>query len=213
MKNHASFLCSESVDRSLFAAYVELRRREFHAHYEGLAKDFGMPDEYDDTSRIVYMTANGELAGAARLTISSPAAPHILPLEECGFRLRECEPLRHLELELRPYSEISRMTIDPRFSRDREASLALAVGLCRAAAREGVETIFSICPPAATRLNQSNARSLGVNFQRFSSIATAYGRDMWLCVFTGIMQALPSPSPLLHVSPASAGAWAGISER
>ena len=84
--------------------------------------------------------------------------------------------------------EISRMAIDPACSHALEASSDLALELCCVAARHGVDTIFSICPPAAVRLNRRNAAALGVGFAQYPKIATIYGRDMWLCAFTGILR-------------------------
>ena len=188
MNNDAPFHTFESSDPAFLVSYVELRKRVFRLHYEGLAEDFGEADDTDLASRIVYVFQGDRLAGAARLTVSTPENPCVLPLEDCGFRLRGYDALCDFELGRRPYGEISRMAVDPACSQGLAASLCLAAGLCRVASALSVDTLFSICPPGAVRLNRRNAAALGVMFRKFRNISTAYGREMSLCAFAGIVQ-------------------------
>jgi hypothetical protein len=190
MKNNASVTFFESADPKLFAQYVELRRRVFHERYNNLSPEFGQPDATDRVSRIVYAQQAGIVAGAARLTISTPEQPRELPLEENSLRLREHPLLRHLLLATRPYAEISRMAVDPDCSDGLSISFGLGQQLCHVAAEHGVDLIFSICPPAAARLNRLNSRKVGVTFDIYMKIPTVFGIDMLLCAYSGILGAV-----------------------
>ena len=85
MKRNAAFKFITVSDRELFSAYVDLRRRVYFAQYPALPRDFGSSDETDRLSEILLYLVDGIVAGGARLTISSPSCPRLLPLEESGF--------------------------------------------------------------------------------------------------------------------------------
>jgi hypothetical protein len=189
MKNNASVTFSESAEPKLFAEYVELRRRVFHERYPNLSPDFGQPDDTDPVSHIVYAVQDNIVAGAARLTISTSEDPRQLPLEENSLRLREHPLLKHLLLATRPYAEISRMAVDPDCSDGLSISFGLGQQLCQVAAEHGVDLIFSICPPAAARLNRLNSRKVGVTYDIYMKIPTVFGIDMLLCAYSGILRA------------------------
>jgi hypothetical protein len=129
------------------------------------------------------------VVGGARLTVSTPESPQRLPLEGSRFRLSEFSSITHLDLETRPYGEISRMAV----SADDIGPVRLFRGisneLTRIAASLGVDVIFSICPDEAVRLNKGNARKPGVRFAKYEKMPTDYGIDMSLCVFTDIIRA------------------------
>jgi hypothetical protein len=78
------------------------------------------------------------------------------------------------------------MAIDPHCTEGLQASFGLARELCRAAARRGVDIIFSICPEGPARLNRLNARKCGVKYHIYSELPTVFGVPMWLCAFSGI---------------------------
>jgi len=187
MKNNAPFQYFETNDRGLLAQYVDLRRRAFLNEYPWLSADFGAEDETDRTSHIVVAVRDNHVGGGGRLTISTPELPRRLPLEEGGFSLGDCGALKHLALGQSPYAEISRMAVEPgSSSQGRRVSLGLALELCLVAARAGIDTIFSICPDGPAKINQLNARILGVTFRKYDRLPTVYGKDMWLCCFTGV---------------------------
>jgi hypothetical protein len=189
MKNNASTTFFESDEQRFFAAYVELRRRVFRECYPVLPADFGYPDETDRVSRFVYAEQGGLLCGGARLTISTPAHPRRLPLEEGSSRLQANDALRYLDLESRGYAEISRMAVDPACSDGLAISFGLGRELCRVAACHGIDTVFSICPPGPARLNRVNAGKCGVRFNIYPEWPTVFGIAMRLCAYTGIVAA------------------------
>jgi hypothetical protein len=176
-----------TTDRELFAKYVELRRRAYFKEYPWLPANFGFEDEADRASLIVIAMRGGMVAGGARLTISRPECPRRLPLEE-AFSLGSCEFLRDLNLDRKPYGEISRMAADPECARGFEVSSGLGDALCSAAAREGLGIIFCICPEKPARINHFNARKRGIGFRKYQEVPTVFGVHMWLCVFTGLQR-------------------------
>ena len=193
MKNDVPFQYFESDDGDLFARYVELRQRAYSGKYAGLPADFGRSDEADRMSRIVYAVRKtaGEgpvLAGGARLTISTPGHRLPLPLEEKDLRLRSCTFLKDFRLDRNPYGEISRMAAAPECSRGLELSFGLGNALCRLAAHEGLDVVFSMCPELPARVNERNAKRQGVPFFRFAEMMPVCGMRMWLCAFTGLLR-------------------------
>ena len=190
MKNNAPLEFFETADRKLIADYIELRRRVFRLHYPCLPDEFGVEDETDRASYIVLACQAGAVSGGGRLTVSVPGSPRRLPLEEAGFDLLACELLKEVNLESEAYGEIGRMAVDPACTQGLEVSCGLARELCGVAARLGIDTILSICPDGAMRLNRRNAASCGVSFRRIVKLATVFGIPMWLCLFTGIQKKL-----------------------
>jgi hypothetical protein len=188
MKNNAPFKYFETADREQIARYVELRRRVYLNEYPWLPADFGFADEIDNLSRIVIATHGGAVVGGARLTISTPQRPQLLPLEEKGFDLKSCDALKGLGLDRKPYGEISRMAASPESAHGFEISGGLAWALASVAAHEGLDVVFSICPAKPARINRINAAKLGVGFHKYHDLPTVFGVDMALCAFTGILK-------------------------
>ena len=193
MKNHAPFEFFESDDRAAIAAYIALRRRSFRTHYPWLPADFGGEDETDRSSCKILARCDGVIRGGARLTVAAPQRGRKLPLEECGYDLRKSQPFAELHLDDLPYAEISRMAVAPEVTQGLDVSRGLARELCRAAARRGVDAIFSICPDGPARLNRLNAKRCGVAYHIYAEIQTVFGVPMWLCAFTGILAAYARP--------------------
>jgi hypothetical protein len=190
MRTNAPLEFFETADRRLIADYIRLRRRVFRLHYPCLPHEFGIEDETDRASHIVLACQGASVSGGARLTVSVPCAPRRLPLEEAGFDLLACELVKEVNLDKTAYGEIGRMAVDPACTQGLEVSCGLARELCHIAARLGVDTIVSICPDGAVRLNRRNAASCGVSFRRVVKLATVFGIPMWLCLFTGIQKTL-----------------------
>jgi hypothetical protein len=188
MKNNAPFKYFETTDREQIARYVELRRRVYLMEYPFLSADFGLADETDNLSRIVIAAQGGTVVGGARLTISTPQRPQMLPLEEKDFDLKSCEALKDLGLDRKPYGEISRMAASPESAHGFEISSGLAYALASLAAHEGLDVVFSICPAKPARINRINAAKLGIGFRKYHDLPTVFGVDMALCAFTGILK-------------------------
>jgi len=197
MKTNAPLEFFETADRKLIADYIDLRRRVFRLHYPCLPHEFGVEDETDRASHIVLACHGAAVSGGARLTVSVPGCRRKLPLEEAGFDLLTCELVKEMNLDRTAYGEIGRMAVDPACTQGLEVSCGLARELCRVAARLGVDTILSICPDGAVRLNRRNAASCGVSFRRVVKLATAFGIPMWLCLFTGIQAVYKWHEPAL----------------
>jgi hypothetical protein len=190
MKSNAPIGFFETADGKLIADYIELRRRVFRLHYPWLPEEFGLEDETDLASHIVLACQDGAVSGGARLTVSGPDLRRKLPLEEAGFDLTGCELLKDVNLDKTGYGEIGRMAVDPACTQGLEVSCGLARELCHVAARLGIDTILSICPDGAVRLNRRNAGNCGVAFRRVVQLPTVFGAPMWLCLFTGIQKTL-----------------------
>ena len=188
MKNNAPFIYFETSDREQIARYVELRRRVYLKEYPFLSADFGLADETDKLSRIVIAAQGGVVVGGARLTISTPQRPQMLPLEEKDFDLKSCEALKDLGLDRKPYGEISRMAASPQSAHGFEISSGLAYALASLAAHLGLDVVFSICPAKPARINRINAAKLGIGFRKYQDLPTVFGVDMVLCAFTGILK-------------------------
>jgi hypothetical protein len=173
---------------ALIAEYCELRNRVYHQHYPHLAADFGQHDSVDTHSHIVIGYYNRVVAGA-RITISRPGSPRLMPMEESGFRLAEALP--EFRLGLQPYAEFSRVAVDPAFAAGRHCSMRLIQELVHTAAGFGIDLVFSICPDAQVRWNAWNSRKCGVTFQTFPDIEipTPFGIRMTLCAYTGLVAA------------------------
>jgi hypothetical protein len=176
-------------DRARFLEYVDLRRRAYAEEYPWLPAEFGTEDEADRHSAIAVAITGDAVAAGARLTVSSPREERLLPLEEAGFRLKDYVPAREFHLESNPYGEISRMAVDPSLARGFEGSAGVGDLLCGAAARMGLDAVFSICPEKPARINAMNARRRGVPFRRYEELKTVFGVEMWLCVFFGLRRA------------------------
>jgi hypothetical protein len=186
MKTSAPFEYVATHERELIAQYVRLRRRVYFAEYPWLPSDFGFEDEADREGRIVLALQSGSVAGGARLTLSTPSSPRLLPLEDAEFRISNCETLKSLALDRNPYGEISRMAVDPECSHGLEVSGRLGDELCAFAAALGADTMFCICPDKPARLNRMHAHRRGLGFARYQRVATVFGQEMWLCAFTGL---------------------------
>lgn len=175
-------------DDRLRTIYCELRQGIYREQYPWLPPDFGCEDETDRVSHIVVAMQRGEVVGGARLTISSPSCPRVLPLECAGFRVRESHDLVALALESNPFGEISRMAVLPKCRRGFEASTGLGRALCAKAAREGLDVVLSICPEKVARINSINSRRSGVECRLYFTIPTPFGIEMYLCAFVGLQQ-------------------------
>ncbi len=186
MKNDAAFQYFETKDRALTVPYFQLRRRVYIEEYPWLPADFGYEEATDHISHIVLATQSGRVAGGGRLTISQPECPRSMPLEEAGFRLGTAGFLREFELWRHPYGEISRMAADPECARGFEISRGLLNELCATAASEGLDVVFGICPAKPARINDINAKKIGVRFHRYYEMSTVFGVNMQLCAFSGL---------------------------
>ena len=190
MKHDAPFeyIFIKTTDRELFARYVEVRRRAYFREYPSLPVNFGLEDEADRISSIVIAKRGGEVAGGARLTVSTPECPRPLPLEETVINLQNCAFMKELNLAGKPYGEISRMAADPECARGFEVSSGVGNTLCARVAREGLDVVFSICPEKPARINQINAKRRGAGFHRYQELPTVFGVNMWICAFTGLLR-------------------------
>jgi hypothetical protein len=181
----------ETRDPSLLDGYFRLRERVFRAHYHGLPNDFGREDQIDRESHIVVASCQAGVAAGARLTISEPGSAVRLPLEASGISVRDC--LRKAGLDdNQPCAEISRQAVDTLLASGLRASLELADYLRRLAARLGIDTIFSICPEGAARINKRNTRACGAMFTIHEGVYTMYGIPMRLCSYSGILRSFRS---------------------
>ncbi|MBV8847110.1 MAG: hypothetical protein JO307_30240 [Bryobacterales bacterium] len=177
---------------TVLAEYFELRGRVYRRHYPSLTEDFGRAEAADDQSLILVGYEDRVVAGG-RITISTPAKPQPMPMEEAGFRLAAAlEGVgRSFRLDEQPYAEFSRVAVDPDYAGGRRCGLGLICALAHAAASLGVDLVFSMCPEPMVRLNEINSRKVGVTFHPFPEIAVPnpFGMHMILCAYTGLIGA------------------------
>ena len=179
-------------DPTLLTQYYELRNRVYRRHYPHLPEDFGREDAVDRHSHIVVGYDRRVVAGG-RITISWPERPHLLPMEESGFRLAEAVP--QFRLQWQPYAEFSRVAVDPTYAEGRHCSLGLIRTLAQTTARFQVDLVFSICPTPQVRWNALNSRRCGVTFETFPDIQilTPFHIPMTLCAYSGLIAAHGRP--------------------
>jgi hypothetical protein len=182
-------------DHALLAQYCELRNRVYRRHYPHLAEDCGHEETVDHLSNIVVGWEDRVVAGG-RITTSRPDKPQLMPMEEAGFRLAAALPGFRLDRE--PYAEFSRVAVDPDYAQGRRAGSGLIQEMAYAAARMGVDLVFSICPAPQVRWNETNSRKCRVRFQTFPDIevATPFRIPMTLCAYTGLIEAYRLTLPL-----------------
>ncbi len=181
-------------DPALLAQYCELRNRVYRRHYPHLAEDFGHEEATDHLSAIVVGWEDRVVAGG-RITTSWPEKPQLMPMEEAGFRLAALPAFR---LDREPYAEFSRVAVDPHYAHGRRAGSGLIQEMAYAAARMGVDLVFSICPAPQVRWNAMNSRICRVRFRTFPEItvATPFQIPMTLCAYTGLIEAYRRFLPL-----------------
>jgi hypothetical protein len=184
----AHFTFFESNDPVLLTEYFELRERLYRRHYPNLPPHFGREEPGDRPGPIVLAFHGRQLAGGARLTLSTPDNPRRMPLEDGGFELRSGLP--ELDLDHQSYGEISRLAVEPAFGGDLLVSFGLGRELCVSAARRGVDILFSMCPEGPARINRRNSRKCGVEFRICQELPTPFGIPMRLCVYLGILRAV-----------------------
>jgi hypothetical protein len=185
----------QTKDPALLAQYFELRNQIYLRHYPHLNENFGHEELADRHSHIVVGHEERVVAGG-RITVSRPAKPRRMPMEEGGFRLNELLP--DFGLARQSYAEFSRVAVDPAFAAGRHCGLGLIFELARTAADLGVDLVFSICPSPMVRLNAWNSRRCGVEFLVFPDIAIPNPFDihMTLCAYKGLIAAFQQPVPL-----------------
>lgn len=185
MSNRVTILATREPE--FLEQYVALRSRMYLSHYPHLPSNFGHLEPDDVLGDVVLAIDSDRVVGGARLNYSTPDCRRRLPMESDTFNLGDVFP----DLDAKPYAEISRLAVSIQAATDGSLNMMLARELCCVAARQGIDTLFSMCPPAVVRINRRNANHCGIGFQHCSRLAipNPFAMSMTLCIYTGILAA------------------------
>lgn len=146
--------CEFTRDVALLHQYDALRERAMFAANEV------SPSIRDEHSQVIVARAGLLCVGGGKLTLSSPAAQHSLPMEKHGFKLAQLFPALDL-LEV-CYGEISDVATLEEF--ERGAALdGIVQGIVKMAALEKADYLFSLTNLPQARLLQYQLHKIGVN--------------------------------------------------
>lgn len=146
--------------KDLKQQYYDIRQ----AVYKDAYNDSNVGEDYiDHVSKIFVAKAGvGNVIGGIRLTVSTPAEPQILPIENCGVNLRELFP--EIDFNNVVYGEATRLTVLPDY-RDGEVSLKLQMTSKEYLVKEmGAEIGFGCSTLANTKKFKKFFSFLGYNF-------------------------------------------------
>lgn len=147
-----------SRDPALLHQYYMLRAKVYTQLWH-LEHFNGDEDEVDAASDILLIRYGKLCVGGARITVSSPDAPQLLPAEDDQFRLYKLLP----ELHLRDctYTECGRFAVLPDFQ-DRQVSQNMLHHLILRSRAHGAKYLFWIAPTVQTRYYRQLAGNLHV---------------------------------------------------
>ena len=131
----------------------------------------GSEDDYDRDSIIVIAREGRKVVAGARLTISSPSRPMVLPLEEKGFIMSELFP--ELKLASKVYCETTRFAIHPDF-RSRAISFLINKELLKIGNENNCSYQFTVAPLKTSRNNAIIGRKLGLLHKIIEGIKIPY---------------------------------------
>lgn len=135
------------------------RRSDWYEQRNGLPREFGARDTFDDVSYIVLAAEGTRCLGGARATVSSPDAPRLLPMETLcpGLQLGDLFP--DLPLATTAHAEFSRLVVDGSLGLGNDLALRLFTFLLRNNPRPDVRYCFSITATARNRMYRALARA------------------------------------------------------
>jgi len=144
-------------DPGLLCQYYNIRERELKSVY--YAPNFnGAESEYDRNGHVLIARMGNFCIGGARLFISSPRRPTLLPLEINDFRVDKYFP--ELKQKEMTYGQVSWLSFLPQFDNDAN-KLRLIQHLFRKASASGVEKLFAVSPIANSMTYKNSCVDLG----------------------------------------------------
>lgn len=118
----------------------------------------GQEDELDKHSYILVVKSGNTVIGGARLTVSSPEKPQIMPLEENGFDIKEHFP--QLDFTKLKYCEMSRLALLPEF-RNNVIAEQIHKEFVKICERENIDVGFARTTPLQQRRTKTIFKNLG----------------------------------------------------
>ncbi len=153
-------------DTALLHQYYNLREDMFSSVW-GLKNFCGQHDAFDDGSEIMIARKGLQCIGGGRLTISSPQAPRMLPMEKQDLMLTRLFP--ELDLGDTSYGEFSRLAILPEF-RAGAVFPEITRRFIKKAIANGVEYAFNIAPVPLARSYRQAVQLFGLKWDICHSI-------------------------------------------
>ncbi len=147
-------------DPGLLHQYFHLREDMFISVW-GLKKFCGQHEIFDDISDILIARRGRQCIAGGRLTISTPEARKMLPLEKVDFMLADLFP--ELDLHECTYGEFSRLAILPEF-RGGAVFPEIARRFIKRAIDQGVEYAFNIAPQPLARSYRQAVQLFGLSW-------------------------------------------------
>jgi len=144
-------------DPGLLCQYYNIRERELKSVY--YAPSFnGDETDYDRNGHVLVAKMDGFCIGGARLFITSPRRPALLPLEINDFRIDKYFP--ELKQKEMTYAQVSWLSLLPQFDSDAN-KLKMVRHLFRKAAANGVKKLFAVSPIANSITYKTSCVDLG----------------------------------------------------
>lgn len=148
-----------SKDPALLHMYYQLREEMFISVW-GLEKFCGKKDQFDDVSETMIARRGQLCIGGCRLTISTPDAPRVLPMEGPDLNLKSLFP--ELDLHETTYCEFSRLAIMPDY-RGGVVFPEMVRRFIKRMIAEGVEYAFGISPVPLARSYRQTIQMFGMS--------------------------------------------------
>ncbi len=141
--------------------YYQIRQECFRQEL-GIRTFDGSEDDFDRSGCLLIALDQGRCVGGARLSISTPESPQLLPLEINGFMLQELFP--DIARNRESYSQWTRLALLPEY-RTPALLQQIALMLIRQAKRLGCSYAFNVAGMSRARLYQRLHRIQGYNYE------------------------------------------------
>ncbi len=138
----------------------------------GLQHFSGQEDEFDIHSHILIVKAGGNVVGGARLIVSTPQNPQMIPLEEDGLDVKSKFP--QLDFSQINYCEMSRLALLPEF-RNKEIAEEIHRKFIDICARDNIDVGFARTTPLQQRRTKTIFNNLGYEMIVRRDIDVNYG--------------------------------------
>ena len=153
-------------DPDALQQYYWLRGQLYKSQW-GLKHYRGQEDKYDNISHILLAKQGLQCIGGARLTLSTPHQPQILPMENENFLLQQL--FAELDMHETTYGECSHVMVLEDFSEDIVFAEILRQ-LTRKAISQGVDYVFNVLPVPLARSYRQTMKLLGIDIKACAHI-------------------------------------------
>ena len=147
-------------DQAYLRQYYNLRERMYTSVW-GLQGFNGQEDEFDQKSHILVAVKDGRVVGGARISVRTPQAPNLLPMEKREVSLEH--QIADLNLPQCRYGEYSRLALLPEY-RGGGCTLAMYKALNRKSISLNLKFAFALSPLTQARSYRKIYQALGFNY-------------------------------------------------